>query len=222
MRIIDSLVRLNPDDMGDGPVPWRRFNGVLSAGLLAAVLGAALSTGAAWAEGPRTDLRGYSLGGVRLGMGYQEAMQAAAGHFRVPVESLQPGPTPSQNPGAGSQVPMAFTYTRGDEVLRVAAVKRVPPSPSNPTAVTQISYEIKGDDPARARLREGAVRQFGQPVTRHGDTWIWCDAPAGKGCGNAGGPALTSTPGMLALRDRAYEEKARGAARGDSVRKPAS
>ncbi|MFJ1299034.1 hypothetical protein ACILG0_03645 [Pseudomonadota bacterium AL_CKDN230030165-1A_HGKHYDSX7] len=188
---------------------------------MAALLGSAAVT----AAGKPVDVSDVAIGGVKLGMSHLEAIRAAAAHFQVQPDQIKPDKLPADKGSTGASMPMSFSYASRTETLRVSVVSRMPHDPERPTAVTQITYERKGESPEVSQsVRDAAVARYGEPTSGKTGTgaqaYAWCAHPGEMGCAKSGGAVLTATGSMLTLRDRGYEERARQADKGDTVRKP--
>ena len=191
-------------------------------GLAAAVL---FGSAAAAAAGKPVDVSAVAIGGVKLGMSHQEAIRAAAAHFKVDPDQIKPDKLPTDKAATGATMPMSFSYASRTETLRVSVVSRTPYDRERPTSVTQITYERKGESPEVSQsVRDAAVARYGEPTSgktgKGAEAYAWCAHPGEMGCAKASGAVLTATGSMLTLRDRGYEERARQADKGDTVRKP--
>lgn len=186
-------------------------------------LAAATVMGSVVAAGKPVDVSDVAIGGVKLGMSHREAIRAAAAYFKVEADQIRPDKLAADKGAAGAGMPMSFSYASRTETLRVSSVSRTPPDPDRPTAVTQITYERKGESPeVNQSVRDAAVAKYGEPTsgkTNQG-AYAWCAQPGEMGCAKSAGAVLTATGSMLTLRDRGYEERARQVDKGDTVRRP--
>ena len=113
-----------------------------SAASIVIVAGMALAASVQAAQPRSVDARTLDIAGVRTGMSYDEALAAAASHFKVAPGQFKPDPLPSENPVTHTKLPDYFTYEQGGMRFAVYFEGRVPVDKRRPLAVSMVRYEL--------------------------------------------------------------------------------
>lgn len=132
------------------------------------------------------DANTLDIAGVKLGMGYEEAWQAAAKHYKVSVNELKSSRLSGKNayvlhPLTDVQLSLDGFYVKRDgTTLTVRFLFRLPEDRIRPTAVSEVTYAVddKTDD-----LKDAAIKKYGQPSATDGDgNLTWCVLKTEGGC----------------------------------------
>lgn len=155
------------------------------------------------------DVRNFDVAGVKTGMDYDQAIQAAANHFRVGTDQFEPDPFPHENIITKTVTPKYFTYKRDGISLSVYFETRIPVDKEHPLAVSMIKYEIPWSPENKARMREAALAKYGQPSNGTiSVTMDWCESPnknVGMACSDRKA-VLQAGQVDVTLQDYAYTE----------------
>jgi hypothetical protein len=196
-------------------------------GIFAAGISVLLPAHADPARQPRfVDVGTFDIAGVRLGMGYEEAVAAAAKHFQVPVKEikaatrtgklvetrLKDGTAVSKNEVTQTMLPESFWYfSKGEHdtrmTLSVSFSARIPVDKAQPLAVDYIEYTITGTNSERA-LREAVLNKYGAPTIESPLSGVmWCaDSPLRRRHDTcpSDNASLELLGSILKLRDPSY------------------
>ncbi|SDV46819.1 hypothetical protein SAMN05216551_10212 [Chitinasiproducens palmae] len=174
------------------------------------MLAACVVASPARAEPPRSvDARALDVAGVKTGMDYNEALQAAAKHFNVPTGQIKPDPFPGQNIVTGTKLPTYFAYEKDGAKLTVHFEGRVPPDPTRPLVAWLIDYEVPWSKDNADAMAKAAVAKYGKPSNAPNTLPMqWCAQPSanpGIGCANAQA-ALELSQVHMKLTDQAWQQ----------------
>lgn len=124
------------------------------------------------------DARSFDIAGVKTGMDYDQALQAAANHFHVRTDQFKPDPFPHESPITKTKIPNYFTYKKDGVSFSVHFEARVPVDKEHQLAVSMVKYEIPWSPENKARMREAALAKYGQPSNGTiSVTMDWCESP---------------------------------------------
>ncbi len=157
-----------------------------SAASIVIVAGMALVASVQAAQPRSVDARTLDIAGVRTGMSYDEALAAAASHFKVAPGQFKPDPLPSENPVTHTKLPDYFTYEQGGMRFAVYFEGRVPVDKRRPLAVSMVRYELPWSQQNSQAMAEAALAKYGvQSNAPNKLPMQWCEKPSpnpGMGC----------------------------------------
>lgn len=171
------------------------------------ILAAALIHFSSQAESPRmVDVSGFDVAGVKVGMNYDQALAAAAAHFKVERNQIKPGPA-MENVVTGTKLPKWFSYEENGKKLSVHFEGRVPPEKKHPLVVSQVIYEMPWTKQNEDAMLKSAIEKYGPPTREMlGGPPRWCEKfdpeNLGLGCSGVEQPFLELAGTKLFLVDQ--------------------
>ena len=177
--------------------------------LAAAVLGAVPVTSLAAA--PRSvDARALDIAGVKTGMDFDQAVQAASANFHVARTMMKPEPSPGVNMVTHTRLPSYFTYASGGVKLLVHFEPRVPLDKGHPLVVSQVMYEVPWSQQNKASMAAAAKAKYGISSNAPNDLpYEWCALPSdnpGIGCNAKPQAVLQLSQVQMTLIDPAWQD----------------
>lgn len=134
----------------------------------------------ALAENARSavDIRDAEVEGLRLGMGYQEAVAVYAQRYGQTWEQVDAEIIKSENKLLGTAQAQWIAMTNGTETLSVNFATRIPLDPDNPLVVDTITYELVWSPQTEAEMAKAAIAKYGrQSNAPAADPMQWCSQP---------------------------------------------
>jgi hypothetical protein len=121
----------------------------------------------AYAAPRSVDARDFDVCGVTRGMDWDQALAAAAKHFKI---------APSEFEFIN---PLIFFYKKDGTELWVHFVEREPGDKARPLVVTRIEYRIPWTEENEAAMKEAALAKYGVPshASWNNDDMTWCIKP---------------------------------------------
>jgi len=162
-------------------------------------------TSLAHAQTPRSvDANQLDVAGVKVGMGYDEAIAAASQYLHVDKASLKPEALPSERSliylVTHQKLPGYFVHEKDGVRLQVNFAPRVPYDKNNPLVVDQVSYSMPWTPQNVKSFKEALVAKYGEPSG--GMYGEWCAEPSpnrGMGCSMYHGTVLKAGDTELTL-----------------------
>lgn len=181
-----------------------RFRFALAAVMLGAMPVASL------AAAPRSvDARALDVAGVKTGMDFDQAVQAASANFHVAKTMMKPEPSPSVNVVTHTRLPSYFTYESGGVRLLVHFEPRVPLDKAHILVVSQVSYEVPWSQQNKASMAAAAKAKYGISSNAPNDLpYEWCAMPSdnpGIGCNAKPQAVLKLSQVQMTLIDPAWQ-----------------
>ncbi len=134
------------------------------------------------------DAAELSVSGVKLGMGWNEARQAASEFMQVPAATL--AAFNLNNPLSRRYEPMGFRIRQPNVELMVTFSPD--PAQSGMLRVSAVKYELAWSQENAEQMRQAALQRYGAPSNGlEGVTLEWCAHPnenLGLGCSMMGQP----------------------------------
>ena len=157
----------------------------LKAALLISALNALVVAPAHAAPQRSVDARSFDIAGVKTGMGYDEAVTAAAKNFHVGKNEIKAGYA-RDNLVTNNKMPLDFSYEKDGVRLVVHFEPRVPADKQQPLAVSQISYEMPWTPANKSAMGQAVLEKYGRQSNYPNDLNLeWCQKPSsnpGMGC----------------------------------------
>jgi hypothetical protein len=127
----------------------------------------------------------FDIAGVKLGMSHDQALVAAANHFKLNPEVLKKKTSiksselvvvkSAKDVMNKPKVPAYFDYENDGEKLLVYFTERVPVDKADSVAVYKIEYYIRSTEENNAALKEAALKKYGvQSCITYMDQLMWC------------------------------------------------
>lgn len=107
------------------------------------------------------DIRDAEVEGLRLGMGYQEAVEVYAQRYGLTWEQVDAEITKSENRLLGTAQAQWIAMTNGTETLSVNFATRIPLNPDNPLVVDTITYQLSWSQKNEAEMAKAAIAKYG-------------------------------------------------------------
>ena len=180
----------------------------LKAALLISALNA-LAIVPAHAEPQRSvDARTFDIAGVKTGMGYDEAVAAAARNFHVGKNEIKAGYA-TNNLVTNTKMPMNFSYEKDGVRLVVHFEPRVTADKQGPLAVSLINYEMPWTPANKDAMGQAALGKYGRQSNYPNNLNLeWCQKPSsnpGMGCSTDMTQAVLKYSGVsIQLHDPAW------------------
>ena len=197
------------------------------AGLIVVAVSLLIFSGAAWSGAPdkkttpprSVDVSNFDVAGVKTGMDYNEAVEAAAKYFKIDPCLIKPGGGILVNTNHSR----SFSYEKDEAVLTVDLITRIPVDKKRPGVVYKVSFKMPQSRENAAAMKKAALTKYGEPS---GEGMVgaimWCANPVfaanGKNVSCREQAALMLTFAYLELRDPSWE-KAAAASVTDSFKK---
>ena len=159
----------------------------------------------AHAEPRSVDALTLDVAGIKTGMGYQEAREAAAKHFKISTNAIKPNALLRTNIITNTKLPEYFSYESNGAKLWAHFETRVPPDKKDPLVVNLVVYELPVTEKNFDQMAKAAISKYGPPSSRIGAVGMsWC-VSSGKGCNKDGEASLRLTSdSRLTLSDPAW------------------
>lgn len=146
--------------------------------LVASILVLSVANAAPPANWRSVDVSHFDVAGVRLGIGYEQAIVALGEHFELnPGESkrLRASTLYSRNRITNSELPTRITLKKNNVTLAISFHVRVPPNSTDAVAVTAVSYSLPSTTDNALLLKEAALQKYGAPSDdRRKANLMWC------------------------------------------------
>jgi len=161
------------------------------------------------AQGPRSvDARTFDVAGVKTGMDFDEALAAAAQHFKVSKKDIRIGYA-ALDPVNNVKRPMNFSFKQDGVELLVHFEPRVPVDKQRPLAVSQIRYEMPWTPANKSAMAEAVIAKYGRQSNYPNDLNLeWClkaSTNPGMGCSPDQTQAVLKYSGVsIQLNDPAW------------------
>lgn len=173
-----------------------------------AFLTAVLVMPLASAASPRSvDPLTLDIAGVKTGMSYDEALAAAAAHFRVPASAFRAERYPRENLVTRTKLPSTFTYEKDGVTFQVHFEGRVPVDKARPLAASLIIYEVRWSAQNAQEMEKAALAKYGEQSNAPNKLPLaWCKNPSpnpGIGC-SSGEANLTLSQVKMQLSDPSW------------------
>ena len=163
------------------------------------ILGVCLITASVWSAtayaqyqpGPSVDARTLDIGGVKIGMSFEEAISAIVDRYDVERDDIKVQTFPSEIDGVMIELPTALELTSDEGaasiiglpnsgwVLTVAFFNRLVYDKDDPVEVNRITYEMAWTTENQVSLREASLEKYGPATADQGAMGFqWCDQPS--------------------------------------------
>lgn len=160
------------------------------------------------------DDRDFDIAGVKTGMGWDEALAAAAKHFQTMPNEFIPEKWPNSNSFialiTGVNYPSYFTYKRDGVELAVYFAARIPADQASPLTVYSIIYQIPYSQINSDKMKKAALAKYGKQSNAPNDLPMqWCVRPnsnPGMGCDDRGQSVLKLSQVELRLTDYQWQD----------------
>jgi hypothetical protein len=190
----------------------------------AAALTAAASVHAEPPGWRSVDALQLDIAGVRLGMGYDEALSALADHFKLtPAEraQLRSSTSTSYGPITKQEQPATVRLVKDGNTVVVTFVERVPDGKGETVAVSRVSLSIPGTPGNAAAMKESARAKYGEPSdARRKALLMWCAHYNQPAICDPLKPKLSLTMTSLTLSDHTIEKAGRAYLQTTQATKP--
>ncbi|MDR2014342.1 MAG: hypothetical protein LBP99_01785, partial [Azoarcus sp.] len=110
--------------------------------------------------------RTFDIAGVKLGMGYDEAISATANHFKLSpkeIKDLKEGTLRIDDFLAKSKIPGSFTLRKDGITFEVGFSGRTPSNKAQSVGVTSVRYAVAQTPENYSMLKEAAFAKYGTP-----------------------------------------------------------
>ncbi len=123
------------------------------------------------------DVTSFDVAGVKTGMSFEEASAHLADYFKVSPGTLVAGKT-VENLVTKTALPNSLEYRKGDAVVRVSFVGRVPADSHRPLVVSNITYRLPFSKENADEMTRLAREKYGEPSTSMDQLPLqWCENP---------------------------------------------
>jgi hypothetical protein len=130
------------------------------------------------------DIQSFDVGGVKIGMSFDEARTAMAKNFDVPVSEIRASALGDLEVAIiGKKLPHILVYENNGIRMQTNLTPRLPLDKDRPLAVVSVTYEIPWTKQNEIEMEKAARAKFGPPSD--GSNLRWCEEPypnVGMGC----------------------------------------
>lgn len=164
------------------------------------------------------------VAGVRLGMGYDQALSAIAEHFKLSAAErteLKASTSTSYGPITKREQPATIRFTKDNNTIVVSFVERVPVGQGEAVAVSRVNLGIPSVSGNAAAMREAARAKYGEPSdARRKAVFHWCAHYNQIATCDPSKPKLSLVASSLSLSDPTLEKAAQAYLQSLSAAKP--
>lgn len=153
------------------------------------------------------------VAGVKLGMGYDQALEALATHFQLSQKEradLKAATLTSYGPITKKNQPVSVGFTKDGNTVVLNFVERVPDGQGDSVAVFRVSLSIPNASGNAAAMKQAAIAKYGEPSDpRRKAVFHWCAHYNQITACDPLKPKLSLVAGSLSLSDPTMERAAR-------------
>lgn len=138
-------------------------------------------TPCAQAEPPgwrQVDVLQLDVAGVKLGMGYEQALSALADHFKLSTAEraqLKASTSIAYGEVTKKDQPTSVRFTKDGNTVVVSFVERVPSDQNEKVRVSRVNLSIPGTKGNADSMKQSAREKYGEPSDpRRRSHLVWC------------------------------------------------
>jgi hypothetical protein len=121
------------------------------------------------------DIRSFDIGGVKIGMSFDEARAAMAKNFHIQANQIRSFTSWSNRTALlGKGLPNILAYESDGARMQVTLTSRLPLDESRPLTVERVTYEIPWTNHNEIEIKKTARTKYGPPSSDE-DAPRWCE-----------------------------------------------
>ena len=164
-------------------------------------------------KGTMYDASSFDIAGVKLGMNWNQAVEALTNQLNVGKNDLRLDKYLREDIVLKKKIAKYFVYENDDFRIQVSFVAAIPVDQTNPLRVNLITYETNRTNENMQKMRDTAFQKYGTPTNGFRDNdhvsmkYSWCSYDQSikfNSCFNAIGAKLEVTAPQLQLSDPTY------------------